>query len=209
MTSRISLLLVAALATAVPPPAYGADRADRMRDEGGIYVGGPGFWIHQHVPGAAGDALLNDYYSYAGFSCGFGSSTDDTKLVFNDDRQHGEVDCGPMTVFNTGGAFIDTDPPGVTPPDPNETGGVSSVTMCFAIQLNSSVHGTNVADSGCATQSGSVGALVDTLDYTAVAGDVVFLCASLEWDGDMGPSDRIYYDDDDDPSNGDQCSEAT
>ncbi len=193
-------MLVAALvpAGASPAPAH----------EGGLYVGAPGVWVHQHPPVAAGDALL-DADTYSGFSCGFGSSTDDTKLVFDDDRQHGEVDCGPMSVFNAGGAFIDTDPPGVTPPDPNETGGVDSVTMCFAIQLNSSVHGTNVADSGCATQSGAVGALVDTLDYTAVTGDVVYLCTSFSWTGGpKGTGGLVLVDDDDDPSNGDQCSEA-
>ncbi len=146
--------------------------------------------------------------SYAGFTCGFVSTTDDTKVVFNDDRQHGEVDCGPMTVFNTGGAFIDTDPPSVTPPDPNEVSGADSVTMCFGIQLNSSVHGTNVADSGCATQSGAVGALVDTLDYTAVTGDVVFLCTHFHWRTPKGGG-WVYFDDDDDDTNGIQCSEAT
>ncbi len=156
------------------------------------------------LAGAITPAAFAEDDAGVGFTCGFVSSTDDTKLVFNDDRQHGEVDCGPLVVANTAGGAID------------------SVTLCFYIQINWEFHlgpkGTYhesppVADGGCATNSGNVGVLVDTLDYTAEVGDVVYLCTDIFWTGDKGPFEEHWDAVPDDPADpttlGEQCAEAT
>jgi hypothetical protein len=147
------------------------------------------------APAAHAEDLLD------GFTCGFVSSTDDTGLVFNDGRQHGEVDGGPMTVVNSAG------------------GTVSDVTTTCWIQLNNAtpcavVDRTNCASLGqptgvrSSTVTGPVGLLVDTLDYAAsLATDDVYLCTRFSWNSSKGGGTFTW--DDDDVTAGDQCGLAT
>ncbi len=189
MKARVILPLALALLAGGPPPAQAGGATDgsgtRRRHDPGLYAGGPGFWVHQHTPVAA--PLRVDAVS--GASCGYGSHHDDTAVVFNDDRQHGSVTCGPVTIVNEAGGTVD------------------SVTQCFGVQLNSGVHGNNLVDFGCVTQDGNVGALVDTLDYPAAVGDDVYLCTWLSWVSSKGGNTVLY--DADDGTPGVQCQLAT
>jgi hypothetical protein len=128
-----------------------------------------------------------------GFTCGFVSTTDDTGVVFNDGRQHGEVDGGPMTIVNSAG------------------GTVSSVTVTCWIQLNNATPDEDLAAGPVgirsSTLTGNVGLLVDTLDYAAALTDDVYLCTYIHWTSSKGGG--WFYFDTDDLTAGVQCGLAT
>jgi hypothetical protein len=143
-------------------------------------------------------AHANDRHT--GFTCGFVSSTDDTGLVFNDGRQHGEVDGGPEVIFNEAG------------------GTISNVTTSCWIQINRADPCATLTVAACpelgqpvgvreSTVTGSVGLLVDTLDYAAALTDNVYLCTRFTWNSSKGGGSFTW--DDDDLTTGVQCGLAT
>ncbi len=128
----------------------------------------------------------------AGFTCGFTSTNDPTGQIIQDpNTQTGEVDGGPWAVVN-------------------ETGGtISAVTVTCIFKINYGINdNTNIAASRTATTSGNVGVLLDTITYTALPGDDVYLCTHFHWSGSKGGG-WVYIDDDDDATNGVQCALAT
>jgi hypothetical protein len=159
----------------------------------GMTVVTPAGTVHRHINGYLEDLL-------DGFTCGFTSSTDDTGLVFNDGRQHGEIDGGPMTVVNSAG------------------GTVSDVTTTCWIQLNRAdpcavVDAANCAALGApvgarySTVTGPTGSLIDTLDYAADHHwDDTYLCTRFTWNSSKGGGSFDW--DDDDLTAGVQCALA-
>ncbi len=142
------------------------------------------------LPLAAPAQAWDDWW--LGFTCGLSSTNDPTGQVVQDpSTQTGEVDAGPMAVMNAAG------------------GTVHSVTIGCAIKINYDLNDTsNIAAQRSNTTAGNVAVLVDTISYTALPGDDVYLCTWFGWESSKG-SFWWYVDDDDDPSNGDQCALAT
>ncbi len=129
---------------------------------------------------------------WTGFTCGFTSTSDPTGQVIQDpNTQTGEIDGGPIVVVNQNGDLVDY------------------VEITCALKLNYGENdGTNVAASRSSITAGNVGVLVDTVSYTALPGDDIYVCMDIHWCDEKGCW-WIYLDSDDDPGNGNQCDLAT
>ncbi len=127
--------------------------------------------------------------AWAGSACDMASTNDRTgQLIQDPNTWTGEIHGGPVAVVN-------------------ETGGtIRDVSVTCTVKINYGINDyTNVAASRSSTTSGNVGVLADTITYTALPGDDVYLCTDIHWCGSKGCT-WIYLDDDDDATNGVQCA---
>ncbi len=124
--------------------------------------------------------------------CSFNTTNDATgQVIGNPNTQTG-------TVYTDTAAVV------------NETGGtVSDVTVTCTFKINYGINDSfNIAATRSSTTAGGTGVMADTITFTALPGDDVYLCAKLSWNSSKGNRD-VALDGDNNPANGIQCSLAT
>ncbi len=138
------------------------------------------------APGAAGV----DYYQ--GLTCGLVSAKDPNGELGGDPNRYvGLVTCGPIAFVNESGGYFD------------------SCTITVTLQVNNSVHGGGGASSSRTTTGFFVcnATLADTLTYSVMEADSLYLCTAISWTGSKGGG-RVVFDADE-LTAGEQCALTT